>query len=127
MPLFRSSQTASRSTAPEDNQRSPWRSVARGLPGNLTQPKLLSLALLLFTLVTGIFIGTVLNTGVKAAHQAPISSAPDATPLSIPRAVPIANEFTKLTKRVEPSVVYIESDYLAETGKNDRPPARGPK
>ncbi|MDQ2841314.1 MAG: trypsin-like peptidase domain-containing protein [Acidobacteriota bacterium] len=86
---------------------------------NLKQPKLLSFGLLLVTLLTGIVIGTVVNTGVKADRQAPVatSSAPDATPLTIPRAVPIANEFTKLTKRVEPSVVYIESDYLAKPGK----------
>ncbi len=83
------------------------------------QPKLLSFALLLFTLITGIVIGTVINTGVKADRQSPVAPAPapDATPLTIPQAVPIANEFTKLTKRVEPSVVYIESDYLAKPGK----------
>ena len=82
------------------------------------QPKVLSFVLLLFTLVTGIVIGTVINTGVKADHQnGPPPAAADATPLSIPQAVPIANEFTKLTKRVEPSVVYIESDYLPKPGK----------
>ncbi len=80
----------------------------------LKQPRLISFALLLVTLMAGIVIGTVVNTGVKAQRQAPSGSAPDATPLSIPQAVPIANEFTKLTKRVEPSVVYIESDYLAK-------------
>ena len=83
----------------------------------LKQQKLLSFGLLFVTLVIGIGIGTVLNTGVKA--QRPQSAvAPDATPLSIPQAVPISNEFTKLTKRVEPSVVYIESDYLAKPGKH---------
>jgi serine protease Do len=85
----------------------------------LKQPKLLSFFLLLVTLLTGIVIGTVVNTGVKAEHEgaAPnIASAQDATPLSIPKAVPIANDFAKLTKRVEPSVVYIESDYLGKQG-----------
>lgn len=85
----------------------------------LKQPKLLSFALLLFTLVVGIVIGTVINTGVKAEKQI-TSAAPDATPLTIPQAVPISNEFTKLTKRVEPSVVYIESDYLPKAGKRVR-------
>ena len=37
------------------------------------QPKLLSFVLLLFTLVTGIVIGTVINTGVKAERQTPTS------------------------------------------------------
>lgn len=80
------------------------------------QPRLLSFGLLLLTLVIGIVIGTVINTGVKADHQSS-TGAPDATPLTIPQSTPIASEFTKLTKRVEPSVVYIESDYLAKPGK----------
>ena len=84
------------------------------------QLRLLSFALLLFTLVLGIIIGTVINTDVKAAHQSTGGVAPDATPLHIPQAVPISNEFTKLTKLVEPSVVYIESDYLAKPGKRTR-------
>ena len=82
----------------------------------MKQQKVLSVALLLVTLTVGIIIGTLINTGVKADR--PTSQvAPDATPLSIPHAVPIANEFTKLTKRVEPSVVYIQSDYLPKAGK----------
>jgi serine protease Do len=86
---------------------------------NFKQPKLVSFGLLLITLITGIVIGTVVNTSVKAERQATTGSAPDATPLAIPQAVPVANEFTKLTKRVEPSVVYIESDYLQKPGKQD--------
>jgi serine protease Do len=82
----------------------------------MKQQKLLSLTLLLFTLVLGIIIGTLVNTGVKAERQVS-AIAPDASPLSIPQAVPIANEFTKLTKRVEPSVVYIQSDFLPKAGK----------
>ncbi len=85
----------------------------------MKQQKLLSFTLLLFTLILGIVIGTVINTGVKADRQSP-TAAPDATPLSIPQSVPISNEFTKLTKRVEPSVVYIESDYLPKPGKRAR-------
>jgi serine protease Do len=85
----------------------------------LRQQKLLSFTLLLFTLVLGIGIGTVINTGVRAEKQTS-TTAPDASPLSIPQAVPISNEFTKLTKRVEPSVVYIESDYLPKAGKRTR-------
>ena len=80
------------------------------------QPKVLSFVLLLCTLSIGIVIGTVINTGVHAAKQSGSTAAPDATPLSIPPAVPISTEFTKLAKRVEPSVVYIESDYLPKPG-----------
>ncbi len=85
----------------------------------LKQQKWLSFMLLLFTLVIGIVIGTLINTGVKAERQTS-SAAPDASPLTIPQAVPISNEFNKLTKRVEPSVVYIESDYLAKPTKHTR-------
>src|SRR5436305_10857499 len=81
----------------------------------MKQQKLLSFVLLLFTLAIGIVIGTVVHAGVRADKQASVT-APDTTPLVLPQAVPIANDFTKLTKRVEPSVVYIESDYLAKPG-----------
>ncbi len=88
----------------------------------MKRQKFLSFFLLLFTLAVGIVIGTLVNTGVKADRQSTpgTSGAPDAALLTIPQAVPIANDFTKLTKRVEPSVVYIESDYLAKPGKSIR-------
>ncbi len=86
----------------------------------MKRQKLLSFFLLFFTLTVGIIIGTLLNTSVKADRQTAPPGAPDATPLTIPQAVPIANDFTRLTKRVEPSVVYIESDYLAKPGKSMR-------
>lgn len=88
----------------------------------MKQQKLLSVTLLLFTLFLGIIIGTLVNTGVRADRTSLATSpAPDATPLAIPQAVPISNEFTKLAKRLEPSVVYIESDYLPKPGKRVRP------
>jgi serine protease Do len=83
----------------------------------MRQQKLLSFTLLLLTLGIGILIGTIINTGVKA-QRATSAIAPDATPLTIPRAVPLSNEFSRLAKRVEPSVVYIESDYLPAAGKH---------
>jgi serine protease Do len=90
------------------------------LPEKLKQPKVLSFVLLLCTLAIGIVIGTVINTGVRADRQSGSGGAPDATPLTIPPAVPISTEFTKLAKRVEPSVVYIESDYLPKPGTTAR-------
>jgi serine protease Do len=81
----------------------------------LKQQKVLSFALLLFTLILGIIIGSIINTGVKADRQNS-AVAPDAAPLTIPAAVPVSTEFNKLTKKVEPSVVYIESDYLPKPG-----------
>ena len=91
----------------------------------IKQQKLFSFALLLFTLLIGIIIGTVMNTGVKAGRQSS-AVAPDAAPISIPKSDPIANEFTKLTKKVEPSVVYIESDYLPKPGKRTVHPPDDP-
>src|SRR5690348_8203510 len=85
----------------------------------MKQQKLLGFTLLLATLGIGILIGTIVNTGVQAGRQNS-NVAPDAAPLTIPPATPIANEFTRLTKRVEPSVVYIESDYLARPSKTTR-------
>lgn len=82
----------------------------------MKQQKLLSVTLLLFTLILGIVIGTLINTGVQAGKQTS-AIAPDATPLTVPQAVPISNEFAKLAKRLEHSVVYIESDYLPKAGK----------
>lgn len=80
-----------------------------GWMNKLRQQKLLTFTLLVFTLSIGILIGTLVNTGVNAAKsQGP---APDAMPLVIPPASQISNEFSKLAKRLEPSVVYISTDY----------------
>lgn len=86
----------------------------------MKQQKLLSVTLLLFTLIVGIVIGTLINTGVQAGKQNS-AIAPDATPLTVPQAVPISNEFSKLAKRLERSVVYIQSDYLPKAGKRKQP------
>lgn len=76
----------------------------------LRQQKLLSFTLLLFTLAIGIVIGTIVNTHVSAAKGQ--SAAPDATPLKVPNAVEIGNEFTKLAKKLAPSVVNITAESL---------------
>jgi len=54
----------------------------------MRQQKLLSTTLMLFTLSLGIVIGTLINTGVHA--QRGQSIAPDATPLTIPKASLVA-------------------------------------
>jgi serine protease Do len=75
----------------------------------MRQQKLLSTTLMLVTLSIGIVIGTLVNTGVNAAKAQNI--APDATPLVIPSAVDTGNEFSKLAKKISPSVVNITADY----------------
>ena len=86
----------------------------------MRQQKLLSMTLVLFTLSIGIVIGTLVNTGVHAQRSG--SAAPDATPLVLPKAAQIGNEFTKLAKMLEPSVVNITADYTPklQEGKNRR-------
>ena len=87
----------------------------------MRQQKLLSTTLLLFTLSLGILIGTLINTGVHA--QRGQSAAPDATPLVIPKAVALGNEFTKLAKQLDPSVVNITAEI---TPKLQTPRKGGP-
>ena len=86
------------------------------------QQKLLSTALILATLAIGIVIGTLFNGGVHAARAQAV--APDATPLVVPDPVQLGNEFTKLAKKLDPSVVYITADYTPKTGENVNPHRR---
>src|SRR5712672_3380874 len=81
----------------------------------MRQQKLLSMTLIVVTLAVGIVLGTFVNGGVHAARSQ--SAAPDATPLVIPNAVQLGNEFTKLAKTLEPSVVYITSDYTPKVAE----------
>ncbi len=89
----------------------------------MRQQKLLSLSLLLVTLSIGIVIGTLINTGVHAARGQ--VAAPDASPLVVPSAVQLGNEFSKLAKRLEPSVVYITADYTPKVAENPHSRAQG--
>jgi len=74
----------------------------------MRQQKLISMALMLFTLSVGILIGTLINTQVNAARDQ--NAAPDATPLTVPRLSVLGNDFTALAKKLEPSVVNITVD-----------------
>jgi len=75
---------------------------------------------MLLTLSVGIMIGTLVNTGVNAARAQ--NAAPDATPLVVPPAVEASNEFSKLAKKISPSVVNITADYTPKqiTTRNRR-------
>src|SRR5580693_3583259 len=83
--------------------------------------KILSFTLILFTLSIGIVIGTLVQTGAKAAKEQ--TAAPDATPLVIPAPVQTESEFTKIAKMLEPSVVNISTEYIPKT----TPPASNPR
>jgi len=77
----------------------------------MRQQKLMSLALMLFTLTVGILIGTLINTQVNAARDQ--NAAPDATPLTVPKLSALGNEFSALAKKLEASVVNITVDVAA--------------
>lgn len=84
----------------------------------LRSQKLLSFTLILFTLSVGIVIGTVINSGVKAAKDSTV--APGATPLTIPNPVELSNTFTQIAKMVEPSVVNISTTYMPKAPAQSR-------
>ncbi|MCP5118570.1 MAG: Do family serine endopeptidase [bacterium] len=84
----------------------------------LRKQKALSLGLLVLTLVIGILIGTVLDTGVKADRSE--KGAADATPLSIPSPVELSSEFSMLAQKLEPAVVFIQSDYEPDPERRAR-------
>jgi serine protease Do len=86
----------------------------------MREQKLLSFGLLLLTLSIGIVIGTLVNTGAHAARGQ--VAAPDASPLHVPDAVQIGNEFTRLAKRLEPAVVNITADYTPKEASNKKDP-----
>src|ERR1051325_8009310 len=81
----------------------------------IREQKLMSMALMLFTLSVGILIGHLINTQVNAAKDQ--NAAPDSTPLTVPRLSALGNDFTALAKKLEPSVVNITVDVApAEKG-----------
>jgi serine protease Do len=80
--------------------------------------KFLSSMLILFTLAVGVLIGTVLQTGAKAAKEQVVAT--DATPLTIPNPVILQNQFTKVAKMLEPSVVNISTEYIPKEETQSR-------
>ncbi len=87
---------------------------------NFRSRKLLSFALVAFTLCVGIVIGTVItvNWGVRAAKGD--QTAPGATPLTIPSPVELSTAFSQIAKQVEPSVVNISTTYLPQAPARSR-------
>ncbi len=84
---------------------------------NLRKQKLLSTTLLLFTLSTGVVIGTLVNGSVSAQRT---EGAKDATALTIPSPNSLSTAFTQLAKQLEPSVVYITSSYTPTPEQQSR-------
>ncbi len=76
--------------------------------------KFLTSTVIVFTLALGVLIGTVVQTGVKAAKDQG-SAAPDATPLVIPSKSEMQSTFSSIAKKVEPSVVNISVEFGSRT------------
>jgi serine protease Do len=83
---------------------------------------LLPIALIFGTLTAGILIGTIISGSVDAAPEAkePVS---DATPLEVPAAEPVANQFSELAQIVRPSVVSI---YIPASRTEEEDDSAGP-
>ncbi|MBZ5597012.1 MAG: Do family serine endopeptidase [Acidobacteriia bacterium] len=62
---------------------------------------------ILATLAVGILIGTVISAGVKGQDK---KSASDATPLTVPSPQQLSNQFSQISKQLEPSVVNINTE-----------------
>ena len=90
----------------------------------LRQQKLFSASLLVFTLAIAVLLGTALTTGVSAAKGQ--ATAPDATALTIPPVKLLSNDFTKLAKLLEPSVVFISTDFTPKQQTTAAPKRRNP-
>ena len=83
---------------------------------------LLPIALISSVLVAGILIGTVIGGEADAAPEArePVT---DASPLEIPPANPVENQFSEIARKVRPSVVSV---FIPASREEDEPEARTP-
>jgi serine protease Do len=82
--------------------------------------KFLTSTMIVFTLAIGILIGTVVQTGVKAAREQSSVAAPDATPLVIPPKSEMQSTFATIAKKLEPSVVNISVEFGRRTARTAR-------
>lgn len=74
----------------------------------------------LFAAALVIVIGAALTTSVTSARSQAV--APDAAPISIPPVAKASNEFTRIAEMLEPSVVYITSEYRIRPTTQRRAP-----
>ena len=68
---------------------------------------------ILITLTVGILIGTVISSGVKGQDKK--SSSSDAAPLTVPSPQMLSNQFSQISKQLEPSVVNINTESTIKT------------
>ncbi|MGZ4733039.1 MAG: Do family serine endopeptidase [Terriglobales bacterium] len=73
---------------------------------------------ILITLTVGILIGTVISSGVKGQDKK--SSSSDAAMLSVPSPQALSNQFSQISKQLEPSVVNINTESTIKTPRRRR-------
>ena len=73
---------------------------------------------ILITLTMGILIGTVISSGVKGQDKK--SSSSDVTPLTVPSPQVLSNQFSQISKQLEPSVVNINTESTIKTPRRRR-------
>src|SRR5437016_6097927 len=68
--------------------------------------RLASTLVILFTLALGILIGTIVSGGVRGQER----KTAEATPLRMPEPRQLSNQFTQISKAIEPAVVNINTE-----------------
>ncbi len=85
-----------------------------------------STIVILLTLALGILIGTVISSGVKGKENKNASA--DATSLQIPAPTQLSNQFSKVAKDLEPTVVNINTESTVKNPhRRMRPSPRTPQ
>jgi serine protease Do len=74
---------------------------------------------ILATLAIGILIGTIVSRGVKGQES---KKSSDAAPLSVPAPKQLSNQFSQISKQLEPSVVNINTESTIKTQRRRRGP-----
>ncbi|HEX3351985.1 MAG: Do family serine endopeptidase [Terriglobales bacterium] len=74
---------------------------------------------ILLTLTVGILIGTVISYGVKGQDKK-TSSSSDAAMLTVPSPQMLSNQFSQISKQLEPSVVNINTESTIKTQRRRR-------
>src|SRR5438876_5703205 len=77
---------------------------------------------ILATLAVGILIGTIVSYGVKGKEAQKSSNA---TPLTVPAPQQLSNQFSNISKQLEPSVVNINTESTIKTPQRRRRGAPG--
>src|ERR1700674_581123 len=77
---------------------------------------------ILATLTVGILIGTVVSKGVKGQEK----KGSDASPLTIPSPQQLSNQFSQISKQLEPSVVNINTESIIKQNPHRRPRGGNP-